>query len=131
MRGRASRPMMDQVEMELLGHIAGLNADGSLNQREARDWLCQSCHGDEWREVSCGGEDGREWKRHLSEGRVAQAVWEAVSMVRTGTTCGNGPIPQRSFGPYTRGVEVGAPSAPRPLHLTVTSGPWCRPSPSR
>ena len=52
MRGRASRKMMDQVEIELLGAIAGTNPDGSLNVGRARDRLCESCHGDEWREVS-------------------------------------------------------------------------------
>jgi hypothetical protein len=89
MKGRASRKMMDQVEMELLGRIAGTNPDGSLNVREARDQLCESCHGDEWREVSCNGEDGRNWKEHLSEGRVSPVVWEQVTKLRTnGSTCG-------------------------------------------
>jgi hypothetical protein len=88
MRGRASRKMMDQVEIELLGAIAGTNPDGSLNVGRARDRLCESCHGDEWREVSCNGEDGREWKQHLSEGRVSPVVWEQVSVLRTGSTCG-------------------------------------------
>ena len=89
MEGRASRPMMDQVEIELNGRIAGTNPDGSLNVREARNQLCQACHDDEWSEVGCDGSDGREWKRHLSEGRVAQVVWEEVSKLRTnGSTCG-------------------------------------------
>ncbi len=88
MRGRASRKMMDQVEMELLGAIAGTNPDGSLNVSAARNRLCESCHGDEWREVSCNGEDGRDWKEHLSEGRVSPVVWEQVSKLRTGSTCG-------------------------------------------
>jgi hypothetical protein len=88
MVGRASRPMMDQVEIELLGAIAGTNPDGSLNVNVARDRLCESCHGDEWDEVSCSGEDGREWKRHLAEGRVSPVVWEQVSVLRTGSTCG-------------------------------------------
>ena len=88
MKGRASRKMMDQVEMELLGRIAGTNPDGSLNVREARSQLCESCHGDEWREVGCDGEDGRNWKEHLSEGRVSPVVWEQVTMLRTGSTCG-------------------------------------------
>jgi hypothetical protein len=88
MRGRASRKMMDQVEIELLGAIAGTNPDGSLNVSVARNRLCESCHGDEWNEVSCNGEDGREWKRHLSEGRVSPVVWEQVSELRTGSTCG-------------------------------------------
>jgi hypothetical protein len=88
MKGRASRKMMDQVEMELLGRIAGTNPDGSLNVREARGQLCESCHGDEWGEVGCDGEDGRNWKEHLSEGRVSPVVWEQVTLLRTGSTCG-------------------------------------------
>ena len=88
MKGRASRKMMDQVEMELLGRIAGTNPDGSLNVREARGQLCESCHGDEWGEVGCNGEDGRNWKEHLSEGRVSPVVWEQVTRLRTGSTCG-------------------------------------------
>lgn len=88
MKGRASRPMMDQVEIELLGAVAGTNPDGSLNVSVARNQLCETCHGDEWREVSCRGEDGEKWKEHLAEGRVAQTVWEQVSVLRTGSTCG-------------------------------------------
>ena len=86
MRGRASRKMMDQVEIELLGAIAGTNPNGTLNQTAARNQLCQSCHGDEWSEVSCSG---TQWKRHLSEGRVSPVVWEQVTKLRTGgSTCG-------------------------------------------
>jgi hypothetical protein len=85
--------MMDQVEIELLGAIAGtvVNPDGTVEVTEAsaRNSVCRACHDDEWREVSCSGEDGREWKRHLSEGRVAQVVWEGVSKLRNnGSTCG-------------------------------------------
>ena len=85
MKGRASRPMMDQVEIELNGRIAGTNQDGSLNVNEARNQLCEACHGDEWNEVSCGD---REWKEHLSEGRVSPVVWEQVSELLTESTCG-------------------------------------------
>jgi hypothetical protein len=89
MEGRASRPMMNQVEIELLGAVAGTNpATGEGDANIARTTVCRACHDDEFNEVSCSGSDGREWKRHLSEGRVAQTVWEAVSIARTGTTCG-------------------------------------------
>lgn len=88
MKGRASRKMMDQVEMELLGRIAGTNPDGTLNLSETRGQLCQSCHGDEWKEVDCSGGEGRQWKQHLSEGRVSPVVWQQVSELQTGSTCG-------------------------------------------
>ncbi len=88
MRGRASRSMMNQVEIELLGAVAGTDPAGNGDANIARNTVCRACHGDEFSEVSCNGSDGREWKRHLAEGRVAATVWEAVSMARTGTTCG-------------------------------------------
>ena len=75
MRGRASRKMMDQVELELLGAIAGTDPNtGEADVALARNGVCRACHSDEFNEVSCDGSDGREWKRHLSEGRVAMGV---------------------------------------------------------
>ncbi|MDX1697065.1 MAG: hypothetical protein R3308_02210, partial [Thiohalobacterales bacterium] len=75
--GRVSRAMMDRVEIELLGQVAG--STNPLNT------VCRECHGDESDEVSCGDS---EWRRHLSRGRVAESVWEAVSESLTGSTCG-------------------------------------------
>jgi hypothetical protein len=57
----------------------------NINMSNPRDTLCESCHGDEWGEVSCGE---REWKEHLTEGRVSEAVWVDVTKARTGSTCG-------------------------------------------
>jgi hypothetical protein len=89
MRGRASRLMMNQVEIELLGAVAGTNpTTGKGDANIARNTVYRSCHGDEFSEVSCSGEHGREWKQHLAEGRVAETVWEAVSLARTRSTCG-------------------------------------------
>ena len=50
--------------------------------------LCESCHGDEWSDVQCSGSDGKEWKEHLTEGRVSEEVWVDVTTARTGSTCG-------------------------------------------
>ncbi len=47
--------------------------------------LCESCHGDERDEVAC---NDREWKEHLTEGRVSESVWEEMSTALTGSTCG-------------------------------------------
>jgi len=77
MEGRVSRNIMDKVEILQLGAVSG-----SSNPRGT---VCAGCHDDEWNEVSCGE---TEWKQHLTEGRVAHSVWEAVSIARTGTTCG-------------------------------------------
>jgi hypothetical protein len=75
MRGRVSRDTMDKVE-----------ALEQINMSNPRGTLCRSCHGDEWSEVSCGD---REWKEHLTEGRVSEAVWVDVTRQRTGgSTCG-------------------------------------------
>jgi hypothetical protein len=77
MRGRTSRQTMDKVEA-----LEGVG--GSTNN--ALNTLCESCHGDERDEVSC---NDREWKEHLTEGRVSEAVWEDVSRALTGgSTCG-------------------------------------------
>ncbi len=84
--GRTSRLMMDKAEIAQLGHVWGdpeVNTDAQI-----RNGVCQGCHGDEWQEVSCTGEEADEWKRHLTRGRVAEVVWEHVSDVRTGSTCG-------------------------------------------
>jgi hypothetical protein len=80
MKGRVSRKTMDQVEVLVAGEVFGTT--------DPRDSVCQGCHDDEWRSVACNGSDGREWKLHLSEGRVAESVWEDVSLQLTGSTCG-------------------------------------------
>ena len=69
--------MANQIHMriqafEVYGHTVG----------------CEGCHGDVWRKVACNGDEGLQWKLHLAEGRVAESVWEKVSVDRTGTTCG-------------------------------------------
>ena len=79
-KGRTSRLTMDKVEIELLGHVIG---DPAFEN--PRDTACQGCHGDEYNEVSCNDKD---WKEHLTKGRVAELVWAYVSQDRTGTTCG-------------------------------------------
>jgi hypothetical protein len=80
MKGRVSRKTMDQVELLIAGEVFGTT--------DPRDSVCQGCHDDEWQSVACNGSDGREWKLHLSEGRVAESVWEDVSLQLTGSTCG-------------------------------------------
>ncbi|MES9815302.1 MAG: hypothetical protein ABW155_01500 [Candidatus Thiodiazotropha sp.] len=80
MKGRVSRKTMDQVETLVSGSVFG--------STDPRNTVCQGCHDDEWQEVACNGEDGREWKLHLAEGRVSESVWEHVSLDRTGSTCG-------------------------------------------
>ena len=80
MEGRASRSAMDRVEIDKFGAVLGTT--NPLNT------VCRGCHGDESDAVQCTGSDGREWKEHLTEGRVAMSVWEQVSIDLTGSTCG-------------------------------------------
>ena len=84
--GRTSRLMMDKAEIEQLGNVFGDPATNTDPQ--IRNGVCQGCHGDAWEEVSCGGDDGQEWRQHLTAGRVAEVVWEHVSATVTGSTCG-------------------------------------------
>lgn len=80
MDGRVSRKTMDKVEVLQLGHVCGDPAfENPFNT------LCQSCHGDRSRKVSCSS---TKFKNHVVEGRASQAVWEYVATNRTGTTCG-------------------------------------------
>ena len=80
--GLTSRQMMDKAETLVLGEVYG-TTDGS-------DGVCLGCHGDESGELAsegCDVEDGV-WRMHLTQGRVAESVWEKVSLARTGTRCG-------------------------------------------
>ena len=83
MKGRVSRNTMDRVEIDQLGHVSG-DPDFENPLRT----VCRGCHGDESDEVQCTGSDGREWKEHLTEGRVSMKVWEYVSETLAGSTCG-------------------------------------------
>ena len=86
MEGRVSRKTMDQTEMlATKGYVFGNRPDEDPLQT-----VCRGCHDKSKRnDVSCNGDDGVEWKRHLSEGRVAEAVWENVSRrLLNDSTCG-------------------------------------------
>ncbi len=79
-KGRISRGIMDKVEVLVNGHVSGdPDVVNPLNT------VCIGCHDNKNDEVSC---DQKEWKRHLTEGRVSQKVWEHVSNNMTGWTCG-------------------------------------------
>jgi hypothetical protein len=80
-KGRASRKLMDQVENDLCGNVAGEQRDNE----NPLNTVCQGCHGDERKEVSCGEKD---WKEHLTKGRVAESLWVSVSNDLAGSTCG-------------------------------------------
>jgi|GEM_PF-401308 len=80
MRHRVSRSTMDKVEVLQLGQVSGATSPAAT--------VCRGCHGSETDEVRCSGEESGQWKRHLTEGRVSESVWEAVSRTYAGSTCG-------------------------------------------
>jgi hypothetical protein len=77
--------MMDKAEILVSGEVFG-TTDGS-------DGVCVACHEDnkeyttELHEEGCDLDDGL-WRQHLTQGRVAESVWEKVSLAQTGTRCG-------------------------------------------
>jgi hypothetical protein len=77
MLNRVSRGAMDAAEIAATGDVLG-STDGT-------DGICLACHGARTNGVTnCSNS----WKNHLIEGRVAESVWEAVSVAQSGTTCG-------------------------------------------
>jgi len=79
-KGYTSRLMMDKAEVATFGQVLGADpAD--------RNQLCSSCHGggnNELGNVKCN----KKWLQHLTQGRVAESVWEDVSLNETGGLCG-------------------------------------------
>jgi hypothetical protein len=78
MKGRTSRLMMDKAEIAQFGHILGAEPG------DERIALCTGCHDNKLDDVECDSE----WREHLSQGRVAELVWEEVSLDETSSTCG-------------------------------------------
>jgi mono/diheme cytochrome c family protein len=74
--GLTSRQMMDKAETLVNGSVYG-STDGS-------DGVCLGCHVNRSTDVACNAG----WREHLTQGRVAESVWEQVSITRTGGTCG-------------------------------------------
>ncbi|MEN8800585.1 MAG: hypothetical protein ABF297_01295, partial [Thiogranum sp.] len=84
MEGRVTRTLMDKTEIEANGSV--FTTTNGING------VCTGCHGNKSGDVSC---NNREWKEHLTEGRVAQSVWEQVTALLAagqpaadGTLCG-------------------------------------------
>jgi mono/diheme cytochrome c family protein len=74
--GFTSRQMMDNAETLVSGSVDG-TTDGS-------DGVCVGCHANFSAGLSCTAG----WRQHLTQGRVAESVWEQVSEMKTGTLCG-------------------------------------------
>jgi len=82
MKNRVTRDMMDTVEVAQIGHISGSAGRASLKT------LCSTCHRNKHTKLAKVRCNGKKWKKHLIEGRVNEAVWEQVSLDKTGSTCG-------------------------------------------
>ena len=78
-----SRQMVDKAEMLVNGAVTG-----------AAEGACTACHegnADHTAELTAEGcdlDNEPTWIQHLTQGRVAESVWEEVSMAETGTRCG-------------------------------------------
>ena len=83
MNGWASRQMMDKAEILVNGVVTG-PAQGA----------CTACHDNNEDHTpvlaseGCDLDNEPTWYQHLSQGRVAESVWEAVSLDQTQTRCG-------------------------------------------
>jgi hypothetical protein len=85
MTGRASRKIMDQVEVSLLGHVSG---DPAYGDPMRRNGFCTECHKDRTNKKNQLACSNLQWKQHITQGRVAEKVWEYVSTTQLGSTCG-------------------------------------------
>jgi hypothetical protein len=86
--GFTSRQMMDKAELLVNGRVTG-TIEQKKDKNERKE-LCSVCHEgkknqqNKLGQVACNDE----WREHLSRGRVAESVWEEVSLEETGTRCG-------------------------------------------
>jgi len=79
-QGVTSRKMMDMAEIARFGQVLGTASEADRAQ------LCTTCHGENRLDAVDDCDDT--WRAHLSRGLVAEAVWEDVSLARTGSRCG-------------------------------------------
>jgi VCBS repeat-containing protein len=83
MNGFTSRQMMDKAETLVNGAVT-----------QPSDGLCTACHEGNadnttvLHDEGCNLDNEPTWMEHLSQGRVAESVWENVSLTETGTRCG-------------------------------------------
>jgi len=83
MNGFTSRQMLDKAEILVNGAVTG-PAQGA----------CTTCHENNEDHTpvlaseGCNLDNEPDWMEHLSQGRLAESVWEQVSLDQTGTRCG-------------------------------------------
>lgn len=90
--GRIGRQIQDRAEIDALGHVAGGTFVDAGDSQGLFDTVCTACHslqggpgGGFDQLATC---DNTTWKLHNIDGRLSEKVWEYVSVLKNGSTCG-------------------------------------------
>jgi len=90
--GRVGRDIQDKAEIAAFGDVAGGAAVDADDLNALTSTVCTACHslqgGPDGAFVNLATCDNTIWKSHNIDGRLAEKVWEYVSVTRNGTTCG-------------------------------------------
>jgi len=90
--GRVGRQIQDKAEIDALGHVAGGNYVDADNLSGLTSTVCTACHslqgGPNGAFINLATCDNATWKSHNIDGRLAEKVWEYVSVKQNGSTCG-------------------------------------------
>jgi hypothetical protein len=90
--GRIGRQLQDKVEIETFGDVAGGSFVDADDMAGLTGTVCTACHslqgGPDGAFVDLADCDNAVWKSHNIDGRLAEKVWEYVSVSQNGSTCG-------------------------------------------
>jgi len=90
--GRIGRDIQDKAEIDAFGHVAGGAAVDADDLNALTSTVCTACHslqgGPDGAFVNLATCDNTTWKSHNIDGRLAEKVWEYVSVKQNGSTCG-------------------------------------------
>ena len=90
--GRIGRDIQDKAEIAAFGHVAGGSHVDADDLTGLADTVCTGCHsqsgGPTGAFVGLATCDNTTWKSHNIDGRLAEKVWEYVSVKQNGSTCG-------------------------------------------
>lgn len=90
--GRIGRDIQDKAEIDYFGHVAGGDFVDADDLGGLTSTVCTACHslqgGPDGAFVDLATCDNAVWKSHNIDGRLAEKVWEYVSVKQNGTTCG-------------------------------------------
>ncbi len=90
--GRIGRDIQDKAEIAAFGHVAGGSHVDADDLAGLSSTVCTACHslqgGPSGDFVNLANCDNTTWKSHNIDGRLAEKVWEYVSVKQNGSTCG-------------------------------------------